>query len=75
LFDSAEFPADSPPALLETEHVEHHKKSVAGAATEFAAGPVVARVAMTLTPAIGVPALQATPLIPSRAGAVATSSS
>jgi hypothetical protein len=75
LFDSLERPADSPPALLETDHVEHRRKTVAGAATGFTAGPAVAPVAMTLTPAIGVPALQATPLILSRAGAVATSNS
>jgi hypothetical protein len=75
LFDSLERPADSPPALLETEHVEYRKKSVAGAATGFSAGPAVAPVAMTLLPAIGVPAPQATPLIPSRAGAVATGNS
>jgi hypothetical protein len=60
---------------LETEHVEHRKKSVAGAATGFTAGLAVAPVAMTLLPAIGVPALQATRLIISRAGAVATSNS
>jgi hypothetical protein len=58
---------------LETEHVEHRKKSVAGAETEFAAGPVVARVAMTLTPAIGVTARKR-PLFISGAVAVATNS-
>jgi hypothetical protein len=59
---------------LETEHVEHRKKTVAGAAIEFVAGLAVTPVAMTLSPEFGVPALPTTSLIPSLIRAVANDS-
>jgi hypothetical protein len=63
---------DSPSALLEFEHVEPGKQAdaTAGAGAELAAADVVALVAITLLPAIGVAALQAIWSTPPHPGAV-----
>jgi hypothetical protein len=76
LFDSSRRAADSPPALVEIEHVEGCKEAVAGTAepeARFAVGYVPVLGATLKNPAIGVPVLLAPFLTPPLLGAVASS--